>query len=118
MKKLESMTKDERSLLLFLETRAVDYGGRVNLQHMNREDFDIAEKWHKEGFISFGRIVHRFINKDGTHSVVFFEDAWRLAHKERIARSKRMWLERDWITTGENIDMYGIAAVRFGVAGK
>ena len=83
MKTLNKMSKEERSLLLFLETRAVDYGGRVNIQHMNEEDMKIVEKWNKEDFLEFGRIVMRNHNSDGTHWVKLSEDAWRLAHKER-----------------------------------
>jgi hypothetical protein len=35
MKSLDTMTSDERNLLLYLETRAVDYGGIVDTKHMN-----------------------------------------------------------------------------------
>lgn len=52
MKTLDTMTSDERSLLLYLETRAVDHGGKVDAQHMNKEDFDIAKKWMKKGLSS------------------------------------------------------------------
>lgn len=114
MKSLKNMSKDERSLLLFLETRAVDYGGRVNAKHMNDDDFKIAERWTKEGFISFGRIKFKHINSDGANSVNLSEEAWKLAHEERKERFKRLWLKRTWITTKENIDMHGIVKVRFG----
>ncbi len=126
MKSLKKMSKDERSLLLFLETRAVDYGGRVNAKHMNADDFKIAEQWTKEGFICFGRIKFKHINSlqvleqaqnnnsDGANSVVLSKEAWKLAHAERKERFKRLWLKRTWITTKENIDMHGIAKVRFG----
>ncbi len=114
MKSLKNMSKDEKSLLLFLETRAVDYGGRVNAKHMNVDDFKIAEQWTKEDFICFGRIKFKHINSDGANSVVLSKEAWKLAHAERKERFKRLWLKRTWITTKENIDMHGIAKVRFG----
>ena len=41
---LTDMTKDERSLLLFFETAATDYGGLVDPRHMNAEDWKIARK--------------------------------------------------------------------------
>ena len=44
MKSLDTMTSDERNLLLYLETRAVDHGGLVDAKHMNKEDMEIAEK--------------------------------------------------------------------------
>ncbi|KKN69639.1 hypothetical protein LCGC14_0439420 [marine sediment metagenome] len=107
MEKLKDMSKDEKSLLLFLETRAVDYGGRVNLQHMNDEDMDITKGWNKRGFIGFGRIVIRCHNSDGTHWVRLSEEAWKLAHKERKARSKRMFENRTWISTEESREVNG-----------
>ena len=106
-KTLKNMTKDERSLLLFLETRAVDYGGRVNLVHMNKEDMEIAEKWNKEVFIEFGRIVARNINSDGSSWCKLSEEAFKLAHKERKARAKRMWQNRTWLSTKDSMSMHG-----------
>jgi hypothetical protein len=62
MKSLDTMTSDERSLLLFFETQAVDNGGKVNdIRHMNKEDLEIAEEWNKEGFVKFGRIRFKSI---------------------------------------------------------
>ena len=95
--KLETMTKDERSLLLFLETRAVDYGGRVLTVHMNSDDVDIAKRWTKDGFLSFGRRKMEDIEGDvstpshrATHLVELSDDAWAIAHEERRARNVRM----------------------------
>lgn len=106
-KTLKKMSRDERSLLLFLETRATDYVGRVNTLHMNVPDMKIAEKWSKEGFIGFGRIVFRNHNSDGTHWVRLSRGAWRLAHKERIARARRMWENKTWLSTEESREMHG-----------
>jgi len=107
MKSLETMSKDERSLLLYLECRSVDYGGRVDALHMNAEDLTIAKKWNEEGFIEFGRIVYRNITNAGTQFVKFSEEAWKLAHEERRARFNRMWLKRDWISTKESMEING-----------
>lgn len=107
MKTLETMSGEERSLLLFLETRAVDYGGRVNVEHMNQVDMNIAERWNSEGFVGFGRIVMRNHNRDGTHWCKLPEEAWKLAHAERKARHERMWLKRNWITTEESREVNG-----------
>lgn len=95
--------KDERSLLLFLETRLVDYQGRVASVHMNAEDFEIVKKWVAEGLISFGRLTFDVVEASKgkpltlrhTHWVRFSETAWELAHIERKARSERM-LTRDY----------------------
>ena len=103
----KEMTKDEKSLLLSLETRQVDYGGRVNLQHMNDEDADIAEKWKKEKFIGFGRIVIRNHNSDGSHWCRLSKEAFKMAHKLRLERANRMWKNKTWLSTEESREMHG-----------
>lgn len=96
MKTLDTMTSEERSLLLYFETQAVDYGGLIDLKQrraqagiMNKEDFDIAKKWDEEGFVKFGRIKFHSIIKS-THWCELSEEAWKLAHAERRARCKRI----------------------------
>lgn len=104
---LEKMTKDEKSLLLYLETRVVDYGGRVNTIHMNRDDMKIAEKWNKSKFVRFGRIVMRHHNSDGTHWCILSDEAWKLVHQERKNRHARLWLSKNWLSTEDNSKVYG-----------
>ena len=90
MKSLDAMTSDERSLLLFFETQAVDYGGLIDIKkRMNKEDFDIAKKWNDEGFVKFGRIKFHSILKS-THWCELSDEAWSLAHAERKARCTRI----------------------------
>lgn len=89
MKSLETMTADERNLLLYLETRAVDHGGLVDIKHMNKEDMDIAKKWNDEGFIGFGRIKFHSITVS-SHWTELSEEAWNLAHAERKAKCVRV----------------------------
>ena len=94
------MTKDERSLLLFLETCSVDYGGKIDARHMNAEDFRIAESWNKSGYIKFGRICWRDISEDKrSYWVEFSEEAWKDAHAERRARYDRIEGNRTWVRT-------------------
>jgi len=95
------MSDDEKSLLLFLETRAVDYDGRVKTAHMNKEDFEIAERWNKDGFVQFGRIRASDINNDGSHWVRLSDQAWISAHSLRQERGKRRWDKRRYQTTAE-----------------
>jgi hypothetical protein len=96
MKSLAEMSKVERSLLLFLETAAVDHGGLLDARHMNGADFDIATAWAKEGFLaSFRRVPSSLLDhyRDKghfNHYVVFSPEAWTLAHQERRARSGRL----------------------------
>ena len=87
----EDLTKDERSLLLYLEWCLVDHRGFVDMQRMNAEDTEIAKGWHESGFIEFRRVKMKNITDSHcTHFVRFTDDAWKLAHQERKARSKRI----------------------------
>ena len=92
----------EVSLLLFLETRAVDHGGRVDTRHMNKEDMDIAKAWNESGFLRFGRIALEDANANGGSWVEFTDEAWAAAHQLRMERGKRGWSSRRYKTTEES----------------
>lgn len=89
-----TMDKDERSLLLYFECQAVDYGGKIDARRMNNDDFQIAKRWNEEGFVRFGRIASGDIKSYGQtqfdHWCVLSEHAWDLAHEERRARNVRV----------------------------
>ena len=104
--KLDDLTKDERSLLLYLETCVVDYGGLVHSQRINDEDRAILKKWDNASFVSYSRLTFKsielLIEKHHTSMVRLSEDAWRLAHEERRARAARRAAKspyKDLITT-------------------
>ena len=103
--KLSEMTKDERSLLLYFETAAVDQRGLVDQRRLNDADRKIAERWAKSGFVEYGRVAFSYIVKNAngifTSWVKLSEEAWRLAHEERRARAGRMWDKRTWKSTAE-----------------
>ena len=92
--KIEDMNKDERGLLLYFETAAVDYGGKIDSRRMNDIDFDIVKQWNKTGFVRFGRIYSADVQKISSdlfdHWVVLSDDAWTEAHRERRARNVRV----------------------------
>jgi hypothetical protein len=90
---VDRMTKEERSLLLYLETRAVDHGGYVCGANMNPADFDTARGWASAGFIRFSRLLsdlkpepHRF---PVTHAVELTGESAACAAVERRRRSVR-----------------------------
>ena len=94
---MELTTKDEKSLLLYLETRAVDYSGRVDGRHMNNDDMKIAKGWSESGFIRFGRLLcaeirslqERYGKRVSTHWVELTDEAWQFAHKLRKEKAIR-----------------------------
>jgi hypothetical protein len=93
---LSEMSKDERSLLLYIESCATDYAGLVHAQRINDDDRKTLARWNKDGFISYSRLSFASIEKLGpanrgnTSLVRLSEDAWKLAHEERRARNLRM----------------------------
>lgn len=98
---MRELTKQQTSLLLFLETRAVNYLGGVAGTHMNAADFDQAKKWSDEGFIEFGRVASHCIADGVGHWVKLSDEAWALAGAERRARAERGWERRHFETTAE-----------------
>ena len=85
-------TREERSLILYLESCIVDNGGTIECIRMNEEDFKIAERWHEEGLIqfrplSFDEIERHSGPRKATHRVAFSEAAWTAAHHARRMRA-------------------------------
>ena len=53
---ISSMNNHEKTLLLFFECAAVDYGGLLQGLRMNTEDHETARRWNDSGFIQYGKI--------------------------------------------------------------
>lgn len=91
---MADLTKEEKSLLLYFETQATDYGGTLEAARMNETDMAIARRWNESGFVQFGRIAIADIREHGgvhrTHWCVLSEEAWTAAHAERRARCDRL----------------------------
>ena len=91
---LNELTKDERSLLLYVETCAVDNGGLIHSLRVNDADREILKRWDKDGFVSYSRVTFKSLQllNDKNHSniVRLSDSAWKLAHEERRARSIRV----------------------------
>ena len=100
-------TKERVSLLLYLETRAVDHGGAVAGDHMNADDFKDAEAMADEGLIEFGRITVASIQRRNVrqkicaHWVRLSVMAFDIVSDERRARAARGWETRSYRTTAE-----------------
>jgi len=103
---ISGWTKLERSLLLYLETRAVDYSGGVDARRMNDEDIAIAKRWNDEGFIGFGRIAFRDVGSPTTPAGSVFwcelsDEAWSIVADLRRKRACRSWGKRSFMKTSE-----------------
>jgi hypothetical protein len=97
------LTREQLSLLLFLECRATDHGGLVDTRRMNESDMAQAAKWTADGFLAFGRLASASIKSlnGSTCWVTLSDEAWRLAHEERKARHARVYSRRQWLKTSE-----------------
>lgn len=89
----KELTKDERSLLLFLETIAVDHWGIVDdMRNLNADDIKIMKKWNEESFVIIKRISRKHPRMKGTqltYAIRLLGDAWELAHQLRKERALR-----------------------------
>jgi|WetSurMetagenome_2_1015567.scaffolds.fasta_scaffold1241529_1 hypothetical protein len=96
--KLEELTREEKSLLLFLESCATEHAGSLDPRHMNDDDKEIIKKWTNSKFIQYGRIAAAYLNITTVRCnwVNLSDEAWDLAHQERKSRFIRMNNARVW----------------------
>lgn len=105
MKTIDSLTKDEKSLLMFAECACVDHGGIYQPQRLNNTDRAILDQWQLEGFASHGRVASEHLTETRCVWLQLSDAAMHLAHELRIQRAGRMWNNRNWITTNEKRSM-------------
>jgi len=110
MKPKRRLSKKDKSLLLYLETCAVDHGGLVDSCRINWDDRISAERWNEAKFVLFGRVYSKDAQRlcEGrtrtgrwTYWCELSPDAWQIAHQERMARALRMSKTRTWLKTSE-----------------
>lgn len=110
---IDNMTRDERNLLLYLETCEVDRQGLVDARKMNREDFDIAMRWNEGGFLRFGRLKMDELRSlygannakaaESTYYVRLGDDAWAAAavlRRRRAAEWVLRWEATNFVPVG------------------
>lgn len=90
---------DERNLLLYLETCAVDKRGCVNSQHMNGSDIDCARNWNDTGFLRFGRLKAIECTAVRHYWVRFLDQSYAVA-----AVLRRMRADRNWVTSRDQFE--------------
>ena len=90
---------NKKSLLLYIETCAVDYIGTIDRKKINDEEFEQLEEWKKTGFLKvFERIYSKKIlkiqktsSRVPTHICKLSRRALRQAQRERRTRIERTW---------------------------
>ena len=90
------LTRKGESLLVYLETRAVDHDGRVDTRKMNKTDMKLAAQWAAEGYIVWWKRLPwaeiERINEVGvvaTHHINLGAEAMAIAHRLRGERAER-----------------------------
>ncbi|WP_236577872.1 hypothetical protein [Burkholderia glumae] len=53
---IETLTKDERSMMLYAESCCVDYSGLLEACRMNNEDMAALRRFQEAGLLTFGRV--------------------------------------------------------------
>lgn len=81
------LTRKMASLLRYVETVCVDYGGMVDSRKINDEEREILRQWDRDGFITYKRLTSESIvllsGTSKTHRATLSEEAWELAHASR-----------------------------------
>jgi hypothetical protein len=85
---IDQLDRDQRSCLLYLECRAVDYDGVIDDRQMNETDWANIERWSKSGLLQT-RIRGDGNRRGYNHVVKLSPTAWNLAHALRIERAGR-----------------------------
>ena len=97
MRQFRSLSKDELSLLLYLEVCLVDFGGLVDTRKMNEDDEFILKDWIIEEFVQCFSIplenrylLPREIRHHKTRIIKFSQKAWDYSYRARKMRARRM----------------------------
>ncbi|MCA8048056.1 hypothetical protein BLA18110_02089 [Burkholderia lata] len=92
---ITSLTKVERSIILYAESCSVEYGGLLEGMRMNDADLVSLGRFEDAGILSFGRVPAALLEplshygRKPTHWVTFTDEAWQLAHLLRRERAAR-----------------------------
>lgn len=84
---IKELTFKEQSLLLYIETCAVDYGGHLDSRRINDEELNLLHKWQERGYIY---LEHINVSDYNNIMVDLSEEAWLDAHRYRRVRYSRM----------------------------
>lgn len=89
---ITTLTKIERSIILYAESCSVDYGGLLEGTRMNRDDMDALARFKAEGILDYGRVPAALLGtfaRNVTHWCDLTDAGWDLAHKLRRAHAAK-----------------------------
>lgn len=88
--KAEDLSKDEKSILVYVECCAVDAGGLLEGQRMNAADHEALRKFKAAGLLDYGRVPARLLGtgaRNWTHWCDLNAVGWSLASELRKLRA-------------------------------
>lgn len=110
MIKTTDLSREEQSLLLYLETCVVDNSCFIDTRYINEEDLEILKKFQDNDLIKFGRYSKKDVVTEMYslgYWVYLSNEAFALAHQLRKERALRAY-DRILVANGfiEKRDMY------------
>jgi hypothetical protein len=99
----ETITREQASILLYVESCAVEYGGLLEGVRINATDLRALVSLTEAGYLTFGRIPGKLLGsfqRGVTHWCDLTDAGWALAHQMRRARAARSHATRG------RIDLY------------
>lgn len=89
----DTITREQRSILMYAETCAVEHGGLLEGIRMNADDHVALTQLAVEGILNYGRIPGKLLGtfkvRQATHWCDLTEAGWALAHQLRRARAAK-----------------------------
>ncbi len=88
----DKLSKDERSILVYMECCIVDAGGMLESIRMNADDHENAKKFKDAGLIDFGRVPACLLSegRGKNYWVTFTPEAWSLVSELRQIRARQL----------------------------
>jgi hypothetical protein len=86
------LTRDQKSLILYVETRCVDHDGLLRGEQMNQEDRENLKVFQESGHLTYGRVPAMMLSKlsGQTHWATLTDAGFALAHALRKERASRI----------------------------
>lgn len=90
------LTRDQQSIILYVEARCVDHDGLLRGAQLNADDHVNLQAFQESGHLTYGRVPAAMLSKlDGTtHWATLTDRGWALAHELRKGRADRIGLHR------------------------
>lgn len=90
---IDTITRDQRSILMYAETCAVDHGGLLEGIRMNSDDIAALDQLEAAGIVKYGRVPGKMLGsfrvRQATHWCDLTEAGWALAYALRRARAAK-----------------------------